>query len=301
MPFWISIALLSLAQGGLVALPRRAPQGWLVGLESRWWAVVPPASIAVVIGVIAAWANSANALAYLALVAVPILAALALAQAVRGAQARFAIAVPVVFATAWALQGEVIGQLAALMLSALACVALGSLLASQVPGRWLGIGVYSMAILDAFLVGADLLQGPNGRLTAASPAADLPQLQVVHLGSAVMGFGDFFIAATVGALLASRLGVQLKAALLAVLICLAFDLFFLVANELPTTVPVALVLATVELRDRRAKRGGNAAGRRRDISARFVPRSLQARPTSSGGRAREASRHVLRRRSRFGA
>ena len=56
--------------------------------------------------------------------------------------------------------------------------------------------------VDTWLVAGDLLQGPNSVLSAAAPAADLPRLQAVHFGSAAMGFGDLFVAALVGCLLA---------------------------------------------------------------------------------------------------
>ena len=43
----------------------------------------------------------------------------------------------------------------------------------------------------------------NAVLNAASPGGGLPRLQFVAFGSAVMGFGDIFLAAVLGALLAS--------------------------------------------------------------------------------------------------
>jgi hypothetical protein len=225
----------------------------------------------VVIGVIAAYGGSAEGLTYVALVAVPVLACIALAQIVPKARPPLALTVPPLFAAAWALPGSIVGNLAALVLTALACITLGTVLAAHVPPRWLSLGVYAMATLDACLVAADLLQGPNDRLIAASPTAGLPQLQVVHVGSAVIGFGDLFIAATVGALLATRPDRQRAAALLAVILCLGFDLLFLVVNELPTTVPIALSLAVLELYDhRRATRGGSMARPKGRPRATFV-------------------------------
>jgi hypothetical protein len=211
---------------------------------------VPPASIALVIGVVGVYSQSADVLAYLALITVPPLAAVALSRLVPAARSWLALAVIPLFAVAWAFAGSMGGDLSALILSALACITLGTLLAAIVPRSWLKVGLYAMAVLDACLVTADLLQGPNAQLIAASPVAELPRLQAVHFGSAVMGFGDLFIAATVGALLAGRPRTQRSAALLAAVLCLAFDLLFLVVNELPTTVPIALTLAIVELSDR---------------------------------------------------
>ena len=71
-----------------------------------------------------------------------------------------------------------------------------------------------MAAIDTWLVAADLLQGPNAVLNAVSPGG-LPRLQFVSFGSAVMGFGDLFIAAALGALLARNRRLQLAGAALA--------------------------------------------------------------------------------------
>lgn len=271
MPFWISIGILGLIQAALVALPGRLPPlpGRLAGLRGRWWALVPAASIVVVIVVIELTSTSATALSYLALVSVPPLAALALARLVRGARPSLALAVPPLFALAWAAPGALSGDAASTALTALGCVTLGWLLASAVPGAWLRIGVYAMAVLDTCFVAADLLQGPNAVLNTAAPIAELPRLQAIHFGSARMGFGDFFVAAVVGCLLARRdagdpptvatrprprPNRQLMAAAIVALLALAFDLLFFVVDELPATVPVAVALALVS--------GGRARGAR---------------------------------------
>jgi hypothetical protein len=248
LPFAPSIAILSLVQAGLVALPSRTALPVAHRLASRWWALVLPGSVLVVIAGIAIDSGLADALTYLALVAVPILAAFALASAVRGARPGLAAATVPLFLIACGPLGSLAGQAAAVALSALACVALGSLVTSLVPACWLKLAIYSMAIVDTCLVAADLLQSPNGVLNAAAPAAGLPQLQFAQFGSAVIGFGDLFIAAVLGALLADRRPMQLRAAGIAALLALAFDLLFFFVAELPATVPVAIALAVLELR-----------------------------------------------------
>ena len=249
--FAVSIALLSLVQAAVILLPRTAPWASLDRLRGRGWALVPPASIVLVIALIGVYASSADALSYLALVAVPPLAALALAALINGARPLMALAVAPLFAAAWALSGTLTGEGAALVLSALACVTLGVLLAAVVAPRWLRLGVYAMAIVDTCLVAADLLQGPNSVLVAAGPPAGLPRLQAVYFGSATMGFGDLFIAATVGALLARQGRPQLEAAILAAILGLGFDLLFFAVDLLPTTVPIAVTLALLDARERR--------------------------------------------------
>ncbi|HEU5142063.1 MAG TPA: hypothetical protein VFU04_02785 [Solirubrobacterales bacterium] len=276
--FAVSIATLSLLQAVLVALPKeRRAFGWMP--RSPWWALVPAGSIVVVVFGIEVLPGSADGLAWLALVAVPPLAALSLGWLIHGARPTLALAAAPLFALAWAAQGSLAGEVAATALSALACVALGWLLVSVVLARWLRWGVYAMAAIDAVLVGAELLQGPSGVLVAADPGG-LPRLQVLEFGAARMGFGDAFLAATVGCLLVAsrptpadgpmpskwrtfqarrqRDGVLLVAAL-----GLGFDLLFFALETLPATVPVALALALVEWRERRRESaaGLSAGGR----------------------------------------
>lgn len=249
--FALSIAFLSVAQAVLIALPGDGRRLALDRLQSRWWAVVPPASIVVVIGLIALYESSADALSVLALVAVPPLAAAALAALVRHARPVLALAVAPLFALAWWTSGSLVGETAALALSSLACVTLGVVLAGVVSPRWLRLGVYAMAIVDVIFVAADLLQGPNATLVAAGPPAELPRLQAVYFGRATMGFGDVFIAAVVGALLARERRSQAGAAALAAVLALTFDLLFFAVSLLPTTVPIAATLALLDARDRR--------------------------------------------------
>jgi hypothetical protein len=253
--FAVSIAFLSVAQAAVIALPGDGARLPLQRLQSRWWALIPPASIVVVIGLIALYASSADALSVLALVAVPPLAAIALGVLIRRAQPVLALAVVPLFVVAWAVSGSLIGESAALSLTALACVTLGVTLAGVVAPRWLRLGVYAMALVDTIFVAADLLQGPNATLVAAGPPAGLPRLQAVYFGQATMGFGDLFIAAVVGALLARQRRSQLEAAALAAVLGPGFDLLFFAVNLLPTTVPIAATLALLEARDRQVRRG----------------------------------------------
>ncbi|HEX5761907.1 MAG TPA: hypothetical protein VFY04_02190 [Solirubrobacterales bacterium] len=218
--------------------------------RSVWWGLVPPASIVLVVFGIELLPGSADALAWLALLTVPPLAALALGALLRGSRPWWAFAAVPLFALAWAAQGSLAGETAATALTALACVALGWLLVSVVPAHWLRWGIYAMAAIDAVLVGAELLQGPSSVLVAAEPGG-LPRLQVLEFGAARMGFGDAFLAATVGCLLTRWRARQLEAAAVLAVLGLAFDLLFFALDTLPATVPVALALALVEARSRR--------------------------------------------------
>jgi hypothetical protein len=284
-PFWLSIAVLSLAQGALVAVPGALVNGRLAQRRARRWAVIPPLSVIGFVFVArAAEDASAQGLTYLALGAVPVLAALALGRLGRGARPSWALLVPALFVLAWVDRGGLAGETGALLLSALSCATLGVLLAAVTPPRWLGVGIVAMAVTDATLVVSELLQQPNDALNAARPVAGLPRLQSAVFGSAVMGYGDLFVAGVLGGLLAATVGraQQRRAAALAAGLALGFDLLFFLAHELPATVPVAVTLliflAGRRLRAARAPAGGEVSSSAQDEarSQEALARSAQA-------------------------
>jgi len=254
IPFAMSIAVLSLVQGAVVAVPRAWEPERLARLRARWWALIPPLSVlAFVLIARVAERASADGLTYLALGAVPALAALALGWLQWYAdppRPQRALLVMPLFALAWADRGGVVGEAAALSLSALSCAALGALLATVTPARWLAGGIVAMALADSALVVSDLLQRPNNALNAAHPAAGLPRLQTAVFGSAVMGYGDLFVAGVLGGLLVRVMGRrwQLRGAALTALLALVFDLLFFFVDELPATVPVAITLLVLMAR-----------------------------------------------------
>jgi hypothetical protein len=283
MPFWLSIACLSVLQGALVALPSRVEWAPLRRLRAGGWALVLPLSIVAFVAIArAAETASAEGLTYLALVAVPPLAALALGWLSHGARPRRALWAGALFALAWADRGGFAGNAAATLLTGFSCVALGSLLGAITPPRWLAAGIVAMAAADTALVVSDLLQQPNNALNAAHPAAGLPRLQAETFGSAVMGYGDLFVAAVFGGMLAAERRAQLPAAALTAGLALAFDLLFFAVNELPATVPVALALGVLAITRRRrsaADRGAPRAARLRVLPAGARPGAdRQARP-----------------------
>ncbi len=237
-----------------MALPRARRFGWLDRFRSPWWALVPAGSIVVVIAIVAWEGESATALSWLALVAVPPFAALALGWLVHGSRPEWAAAVPAAFLLAWAAPSTLPGEVAATALTGLGCIGLGWLLVSVAPARWLAPGIYAMAAVDTVFVAADLLQGPNAVLTAAAPG-NLPRLQAIHFGDALIGFGDLFVAALLGCLLALSARRQLLGAGLVLALSLAFDLLFFAVDTLPATVPVALALALLEFGEGRRRRG----------------------------------------------
>lgn len=274
LPFAVSDAGLLALQAGCVAAPRVAPKVTVFDrFRGPGWALVPIGSIVAVIFAIRYVSDSATALTYLALVAVPPLAALALGWAMRGSTPLAALGAVPLFAVAWAAKGSLAGQTAAAILTALSCVTLGVLLASVTPAGWLKVGILAMAAADTWLVLSDLLQAPNATLVAAAPGGGLPQLQSLGFGTASMGYGDTFVAAVLGAILAADRRLQLRTALLTLVFAGLFDLLFFVLNTLPATVPVALALIVIEVAGRvrrRRERGGGSVGRGRRAEARAV-------------------------------
>jgi hypothetical protein len=290
-----SDAAMLVVQAGVVAAPRRAPEASILRrFSGPAWALIPIGSIIAVVFAIRYVSATATGLTYLALVAVPILAAGALGWADRGARPWMAgLAVPL-FILAWADRTGLAGEGAATLLSALSCVTLGVLLAAVTPPRWLKAGILAMAAADAWLVASDLLQAPNATLVAAKPAGGLPQLQSELFGSVSMGYGDLFVAGLLGAVLAREGRSQGPVALLTLVIAGLFDLLFLVIHELPATVPVALALVATEAwywgRARRASRRGAATAVAETGPGRPALRPAQAPAGGTGGAAGPAGR-----------
>ena len=257
--FWPSDIALCAVQASLVAIPGPRAPGWLGRLAGTSWAWVLPGSLGLTIGLIAAVPGAAPVFTWLALLALPPLAALTLA-ARRGPPGRVAVAgIAALFALAWARKQGLAGEAAALAISGLGAVALAAFLARLAPARALKVGILAMAVLDAVLVFSHGLQHPDLLLDRAAPPAGLPRLQFARLGSASMGFGDLFVAAVLGAVLAQEPGIRRRAAAIAFLAASAFDALFLVTNELPATVPVAAALLVSEWLSRPARSRRRAA------------------------------------------
>jgi hypothetical protein len=251
LPFWISDAALLGAQAATVALPRGNAIRLPGRLRSRWWALVPLGSVVAVIFGIQLASGTAHGLAWLAIVAVPPLAAVALGGLARGGRLWLAPAAAALLALAWVDRHGLAGQAAGVVLDGLSCATLGVLLATITPASWLKVGIVLMAAGDAYLVITDLLQPSNDVLNAAVAAPGLPQLQRELFGSAIMGYGDLFIAGVLGAVLANERVRTGRVALLVFVLGALFDLLFFTVSELPATVPVAVALLIVEAARRR--------------------------------------------------
>jgi hypothetical protein len=245
LAFAASYTVLCVVQGATVGAPAAARFPVLARLRSPWWATVPLTAIVATVAAVSAASRTADALTYLALVTTPPLAAVALGYAARGARPRLALAIVPLFALAWVWRGTLVGEAATVLLTAAACVTLATLLVAVAPAAWLRLGLLAMSAADTALVVNDLLQAPNNVLNAAAPAAELPQFQRALFGSAVMGYGDLFVAALLGAMLAADRALQLRAATVTAMLALAFGTLFFAVDTLPATVPVSATLLLV--------------------------------------------------------
>ena len=232
--------LLDAARAACVALPAAGLPHVVGRLRSRGWALVAPVSIVVVL------ATGAHAATWTALLLVPPGCALALGWASHGARPWLALlAVPL-------LAAAPVSELARIALIAGASVTAGRLLAGAAPLPVLKIAVVAMAVIDATFIFGHLSDHQNAQFAAAVPAAGLPRLQIATLGRASCDFGDFFAAALVGAILARERRDQLLPAAAVFVATLAFDQLFLVVDELPATVPPAVVMLALDPAVRRS-------------------------------------------------
>lgn len=249
MCVWFSshTLVLTVVQAGCIALAAAGLPRWADRFRGSAWALVLPLSIVIVVGAIAAFPSTADALTWVALILVPIGGALALGWAMRCARPWLAaLAVPLL-AIAWALPDSRTGQLAAVALIAGSAITAGRLLAGAAPLALLKLGVIVMALVDAALVFSGNLQHPNDVLVAAAPGGGLPRLQSASFAGAGMGYGDFFAAAVVGAILAAEGRSRQSFALVMLIVALCWDQLFLVYDVLPATVPPALALLAAEV------------------------------------------------------
>jgi hypothetical protein len=267
--FVLANSVLIVTQAALVALPAAGIPARLARFGGSWWSLVLPLSIAVVVAVIAQEPGAANWLTWLALIAIPPLAAASLGWAAHGARPALALLVVPLLVLAFADTGGLAGDACAAALTALSCVTLGRLLAGAAPGLALKAAIVAMAAIDAILVFGNELQAPSAVLNAAVPLEGLPRLQYLDLHHASMGYGDVFVAAVLGGVLAAERRAQLPVALLVLAISIAWDALFFAVDTVPATVPVALALLCAEAARALSRRG--RAGRSAPAGAQADP------------------------------
>jgi hypothetical protein len=225
--------------------PRRLASSRLLGLG------VPAAAL--VVGVTLTQVNGgADALAALAAVATPLLAAGC--GWARGWRAPL-LAVPVVaglYALAWLDPGTLAADAAGLLLIAGACLTATGIVAALAPRPWLVAGLVVLVALDCVLVWGDRQVAPTmTALQAAAPPTvgrRLPSLQQIEFGSATMGWLDFAAPALLGTLTRRRAAPALATGAAAGL----WGLLLLATSPIAATPPVLAGLAAAALGRRAA-------------------------------------------------
>jgi hypothetical protein len=246
--------VLDVAQALCVVLPAAGVPAFLLRLGGRGWALVAPFSLVLTIAAIGVASASADLLSWIALVFVPLGCALALGWAAHGARPWLALAAVPLLAAALAAPDDPLGRAARLLLIVGSCVTAGRLLAGGAPLGFLKAGVVAMAAIDAVFIFGDLYGEPFATYDAAAPAAGLPQLQVADIGGVSTGYGDFFVAGLVGAILAAERRPQVLAAVATLATAQVYNQLFLVVDSISETMPPALVLLGVEVWHRTRQR-----------------------------------------------
>ena len=206
-------------------LPRRVGRP-----QRRGWIGVALPAVALGIGIVVLRAISGgpHALALVAAIATPFLAA---------AQPKRAPVAVLLWLVAWRADG-LLAQGASVALVALAAVTAAEVAGAFAP-RWsLAIGLIALAILDVVLVWGTSQVGPATTALhhAAVPSAaghPIPRLQDATFGSATMGWLDFAAAALLGVVARARL----RAAVVTGVAAGAWGLLLLVTTTIPATVP----------------------------------------------------------------
>lgn len=248
----VAVVALALLEGALVALPRAEAFGRLAHLRSPAWVAVLPATILVgTVGVLAI-PSLALALVVLGAIATPLLAAAALLTCT-GVSARWrrriallllfgALAVTAEMAHGWP------AQLAAAVITALACLALGMAIVSVVPRRLMPFAILGMCVLDAVLVATGVGRLADGLIVTATSHIPGPPFDTAAVGRVSTDYPDLILAAVLGATVAGDPAIQRRAAALVTLLVSSYGLLLRFDSMLPATIPLALTFVILRPR-----------------------------------------------------
>ena len=196
----------------------------------RAWlgALLPAAALAAGVLVLRTIGGGPHALALVASVAAPALAATSLRRA------PIAVALWIV---AWLTDG-LVADAAGVLLIVLAAVAIAELAARVAPSRALAAGLVLLAVLDVILVWGTPQVGPastalHGAHVPSAAGHPIPRLQDATFGGATMGWLDLVAPALLGVAVRRRLRAAVTTGLAAGL----WGLLLLTASTVPATVP----------------------------------------------------------------
>jgi len=244
-------------QGALVMMPRAAPLPRLARLRSPRWAVVLPGSIIFGTFGLLLLPPLAFGVVFLAAVTTPALALIAVLWVTRGRVLVLPIAAVAAGLATLAVGAG--GHDGTSLITALACLTVGTALQRLIPGRWLLIGVLAMAAADVTLLAAGVGYHQTALLAAAMNSFPGPRFTGARIGAIAIGYPDLVLVALLGASVAGT-RYQTRAALLVIALAIGLDSLLTRGVLLPATVPSALALIVVSwLRRSDHRRAGRPA------------------------------------------
>lgn len=237
-----SYLFLSVAQGAVVLAPLRARRSRRMPALGL---LLPVAMLGLGVGLLRAFSASPHALALLATVATPLLAASLGVLASWRRPWVMLVAAAALYLAAWQLSSYA-GDAAGVVLIGLACLALAAAVARFAPPRSIGAGLVVLAIVDAILVWGTPQVGPAANALERTalptlalpllPHRPLPSLQQASFGATSMGWLDLLAPALLCAMLLPRL--RPRAAIVTAAAACAWGLLLIVTSPIPATIPV---------------------------------------------------------------
>jgi hypothetical protein len=213
--------------------------------------LIPLVGIGGVVVVVSASPSLAQRLVDVSVVATPLLALLGVVSLrVR----LLAVLTPVAYLAAWRGGGRP-ADTGVDLLVALACVTLAWLTGLVAPRVAISVGIVIATIVDVYQVlFTTEVRRVSQALSAAAPPAGLPHLQEAVFAGASMGWGDVYLAALLGVVVAGQpVRCRVEAMIVVFAVGLVEGFGFRVVDTLPATVPVAVALG-VSLRHRETRR-----------------------------------------------
>jgi hypothetical protein len=226
-----SYVCLTLLQALTVFLPRGRARG---ASRNVAWVLAPAVALGAGVAILRVVAGGPHALALVAAVAAPALAA--------AGPVRLPVAAAL-WLVAWLAHG-LVAQAAEVALIALAAATIASVTARFTTPRTLAVALVLLAALDVVLVwGTPQVQPASHALHAVSLPHGIPRLQDATFGDAQMGWLDLVAPALLGVAVQRRL----RAAAATWTAALLFGLLLLVTSTLPGTVPTLAGLVCASL------------------------------------------------------
>jgi hypothetical protein len=269
-------------QGALVALPDASALGRLRRFRSPAWAMLPPGMILVGTFGVLGLPATAGGLVTLAAIATPLLAAISALVVVRVPQAlgggRAALVFVIAALTALAVLADGwVAELAATVMTAAGCLALGVGIVRLIPQRWLPAGMLATAAVDAALLALGPGHSALGAMADAQGHFHGPAFDGATIGPVSIDYPDLVLAAILGGTVDDDRARQRRAAMLLTALAGLYGLLLPVVHILPATVPIALAYFVLHR--------GRSPGRARDLLQQAQATLTRRLGTQHGGRA----------------